>query len=74
MRPRSRSSIPSPTWSICQALADYLTMQEAFGSLEGLTMTYVGDGNNVAHSLLIAGAAGRQRAHRCPPVSSLKKW
>ena len=31
-------------------------MQEAFGSLEGLTMTYVGDGNNVAHSLLIAGA------------------
>ena len=40
----------------CQALADYLTMQEAFGSLEGLTMTYVGDGNNVAHSLLIAGA------------------
>jgi ornithine carbamoyltransferase len=39
-----------------QALADYLTMQEAFGSLEGLTMTYVGDGNNVAHSLLIAGA------------------
>ena len=40
----------------CQALADYLTMQEAFGSLEGLTMAYVGDGNNVAHSLLIAGA------------------
>ena len=40
----------------CQALADYLTMQKAFGSLEGLTMTYVGDGNNVAHSLLIAGA------------------
>ena len=40
----------------CQALADYLTMQESFGKLSGLTMAYVGDGNNVAHSLLIAGA------------------
>ena len=40
----------------CQALADYLTMQEAFGSIEGKTMAYVGDGNNVAHSLLVAGA------------------
>jgi ornithine carbamoyltransferase len=40
----------------CQALADYLTLQEAFGPIEGLTMAYVGDGNNVAHSLLLAGA------------------
>ena len=40
----------------CQALADYLTMQEAFGELEGLTMAYVGDGNNVAHSLMLCGA------------------
>ena len=40
----------------CQALADYLTMQEAFGSLEGLTLSYVGDGNNVAHSLMLCGA------------------
>ncbi|MCT0223848.1 ornithine carbamoyltransferase [Synechococcus sp. CS-1328] len=40
----------------CQALADYLTLQEAFGGIEGLTLAYVGDGNNVAHSLLIAGA------------------
>ena len=40
----------------CQALADYLTMQEAFGAIEGKTMAYVGDGNNVAHSLLVAGA------------------
>jgi len=44
----------------CQALADYLTLQEAFGAdpddLAGLTMAYVGDGNNVAHSLLLAGA------------------
>ena len=40
----------------CQALADYLTMQEAFGTVAGLTLAYVGDGNNVAHSLLLCGA------------------
>lgn len=44
----------------CQALADYLTLQEAFGGgpedLEGLTLAYVGDGNNVAHSLMLCGA------------------
>jgi ornithine carbamoyltransferase len=40
----------------CQALADLLTMRERAGSLSGMTLTYVGDGNNVAHSLLLAGA------------------
>ncbi len=40
----------------CQALADYLTLREAFGAVEGLTLAYVGDGNNVAHSLLLCGA------------------
>ena len=40
----------------CQALADYLTLQEAFGAVGGLTLAYVGDGNNVAHSLLLCGA------------------
>jgi ornithine carbamoyltransferase len=40
----------------CQALADFLTLQEAFGDLQGLTLSYVGDGNNVAHSLLLCGA------------------
>ena len=40
----------------CQALADYLTLQQAFGELKGLTLSYVGDGNNVAHSLMICGA------------------
>ena len=40
----------------CQALADYLTLQETFGALEGLTLAYVGDGNNVAHSLMLCGA------------------
>lgn len=39
----------------CQALADYISMQEHLGSVEGKTMAYVGDGNNVTHSLLILG-------------------
>jgi ornithine carbamoyltransferase len=37
----------------CQALADLLTIQEELGALEGVKVTYVGDGNNVAHSLAI---------------------
>ncbi|MBE9167289.1 ornithine carbamoyltransferase [Pleurocapsales cyanobacterium LEGE 06147] len=40
----------------CQILADLLTIQECFGYLGGITLTYVGDGNNVAHSLLLGGA------------------
>lgn len=40
----------------CQILADLLTLQESFGGLAGLTLTYIGDGNNVAHSLLLGCA------------------
>ncbi len=40
----------------CQALADMLTVYEHFGKLEGLKMTFIGDGNNVATSLLFAAA------------------
>ncbi|MGA7952637.1 MAG: ornithine carbamoyltransferase [Gloeobacterales cyanobacterium] len=40
----------------CQILADLLTMKETFGSLKGLTMAYVGDGNNIVHSLLLGCA------------------
>ncbi len=38
----------------CQALADMLTLKEQFGKLKGLKLAFVGDGNNVAHSLLLA--------------------
>jgi len=40
----------------CQALADLLTIYEKKGELKGLTLAYVGDGNNVAHSLLLAAS------------------
>ena len=40
----------------CQAMADYLTIQEKKKKLKGLKLCYVGDGNNVAHSLMFAGA------------------
>jgi ornithine carbamoyltransferase len=40
----------------CQALADFLTIRELLGRTEGVRLAYVGDGNNVAHSLLYAGA------------------
>jgi len=40
----------------CQAMADYLTIQELKGNVAGLKVAYVGDGNNVCHSLMFAGA------------------
>ena len=51
----------------CQALADLLTLREHFSELHGLKITYVGDGNNVACSLMEAGAlAGMHVALACP--------
>ena len=41
----------------CQALADFFTLQEHFGDLKKMHFAYVGDGNNMAHSLLLAGAS-----------------
>jgi len=40
----------------CQALADYFTLEEKFGSLKGLKIAYIGDGNNVCHSLMFLAA------------------
>ncbi len=40
----------------CQALGDFFTLRERFGSLEGLKLAFVGDGNNVCHSLMVTGA------------------
>lgn len=52
----------------CQALADLLTVRERFGSLGGRRLAFVGDGNNVAHSLIEAGAlCGMQIAIATPP-------
>ncbi|HWZ96207.1 MAG TPA: ornithine carbamoyltransferase [Candidatus Dormibacteraeota bacterium] len=40
----------------CQALADFFTLEEKFGNLKGLKLAYVGDGNNVCHSLMYLAA------------------
>jgi ornithine carbamoyltransferase len=40
----------------CQALADFMTLEERFGNLRGLKFVYVGDGNNVCHSLMLTAA------------------
>ena len=40
----------------CQALADFMTIKEEFGELKGKVLSYIGDGNNVANSLIICGA------------------
>lgn len=52
----------------CQALADLLTIREKKEGLKGLKLAYLGDGNNVAHSLLFGGAkTGMNVAIACPP-------
>jgi ornithine carbamoyltransferase len=57
----------SPSHHPCQALADLLTLREAFGSLEGRRLAYVGDGNNVARSLaVLGGLAGLEVAVAAP--------
>ncbi len=58
----------------CQALADLLTLREAYGSLDGLRIAYVGDGNNVARSLATLGTlAGMHVAVASPAGYSLEE-
>jgi ornithine carbamoyltransferase len=57
----------------CQALADLVTLRETFGRLEGLTLAYVGDGNNVARSLaLLAPRVGVRVRVASPPGFELE--
>jgi ornithine carbamoyltransferase len=51
----------------CQALADLQTLLQAFGSLKGLKLAYVGDGNNVLHSLLLLMPLAGVDVHYCCP-------
>ncbi len=52
----------------CQVLADLQTVQENFGKCEGLTFTYVGDGNNMAHSILIGCASMGMNVRIAAPI------
>jgi ornithine carbamoyltransferase len=52
----------------CQMLADLQTVQENFGQLSGLTMTYLGDGNNVAHSILLGCALSGMNVRIATPT------
>jgi ornithine carbamoyltransferase len=51
----------------CQALADYFTLQEKFGDLKNIILAYVGDGNNVSHSLLLTAATLGSRIRIATP-------
>ncbi|MGZ3718878.1 MAG: ornithine carbamoyltransferase [Bdellovibrionota bacterium] len=68
----SKSRIPlinglSDTHHPCQTLADLLTLKQTFGKLEGLKVAYVGDGNNILHSLLLlAPMAGVSVSYSSP--------
>ena len=60
----------------CQALADFMTIKEEFGELENVVLTFIGDGNNVANSLILCGALlGVEVRIACPkgyePSSSI---
>jgi ornithine carbamoyltransferase len=59
----------------CQAFADLMTIYEEKGTLKGLKVAYIGDGNNVAHSLMIACAkVGAHFSIACPKGYEPKEW
>lgn len=68
----SKASVPvvnglSDTHHPCQTLADLLTLKQVYGSLKGLKVAYVGDGNNILHSLLLlAPYIGVDVSYACP--------
>ena len=57
----------------CQAIADFLTLEERFGSAQGLHFAYVGDGNNVCHSLMLAAAQLGANCHVATPKGFVPK-
>ncbi|MGC2993868.1 ornithine carbamoyltransferase, partial [Enterococcus faecalis] len=55
-------------WQPTQMIADFMTVKEIFGRLEGITLVYVGDGrNNMANSLLVSGAILGVNVRICAP-------
>lgn len=54
----------------CQVLADLLSLKERFGTLDGLTLAYIGDGNNVLHSLLLMAPRVGVKIHYCCPKNN----
>lgn len=71
-RMASKTSVPvinglSDTHHPCQVLADLLTLQQNFGKIEGLRLAYIGDGNNMLHSLmLLLPYLGVNLSYACP--------
>jgi ornithine carbamoyltransferase len=58
----------TPRHHPCQALADLLTLRERFGGLDGVSVAYVGDGNNVARSLAVLGRAAGVEVRAAAPA------
>jgi ornithine carbamoyltransferase len=72
-RMKSVASIPiinglSDLYHPCQTLADLLTLQETFGNVSGMVLSYIGDGNNVLHSLLLMAPLLGIHVRYCCPV------
>lgn len=55
----------------CQILADMLTLLEVFQKLKGLTIAYIGDGNNILHSLLLMAPSMGMHVHYCCPKTRM---
>jgi ornithine carbamoyltransferase len=58
----------TPRHHPCQVLADLMTLRETFGKLQGLTLAYVGDGNNMARSLIVLGSKAGMEVRVAAPA------